>query len=306
MGAWGGGLYDSDFALDLKATIKGVLRAPFGEDALLAEIKAFIGEGLEGAEPLDYWLVLADQFERCGVPRREIFERAIAIAETGEDLALLEELGANPKAIAKRRKETGSLVERLRNPRPAKPRKVLKKPQPLLLEPGEALVWPTDRGASINPYVSVDLLWKLGGFNQDGWGFGIVTDAGHHFQVFAFYAVQVLKWRRTERPSPDSAIHCPRAPHHYGTIQELHLQRARVERLGCVPAAAMGPPPDPEDAERMSRKAVLVGVGLSTAFGYDAWNHWVLPGKKFVFPPPSGRPLDPGEPDQRPSPYDQR
>ena len=30
--AWGGGLYDSDFALDLKATIKGVLRALLGED----------------------------------------------------------------------------------------------------------------------------------------------------------------------------------------------------------------------------------------------------------------------------------
>ncbi|HEX2218434.1 MAG TPA: hypothetical protein VHG35_06490 [Gemmatimonadales bacterium] len=304
MGAWGGGLYHSDFALDLKATIRCVLRAPLGDDDLLPEIEASVGEGVEGADSLDYWLVLADQLERCGVPRRDVFERAIAIVETGEDVALLEESGADPRTIAERRRETGSLVERLRDPRPAKPRRVLKKPQPLLLEPGEALAWPTDRGASVNPYVSEDQLWKLGGFTQDGWGFGIVTDAGHHFHVLAFYAVQVLKWRRAERPSPDLAVHCPRAPHHYGTMGEVHLKRARVERLGRVPEAAMSPPPDPDHAERMSRRAVLGDVGLSGAFGYDAWNHWVLPGPKFVFPPPSGQPLDPDEPDQRPGPHD--
>ena len=36
MGAWGGGLYDSDFALDLKGgTSKGVLRAPLSDDEVL-------------------------------------------------------------------------------------------------------------------------------------------------------------------------------------------------------------------------------------------------------------------------------
>ena len=33
----------------------------------------------------------------------------------------------------------------------------------------------------------------------------------------------------------------------------------------------------------MARRAVLRGIGLSGAFGYDAWNHWVVPGPKFVF-----------------------
>ena len=70
MGAWGGALYRSDFALDLKATIKGVLRAPLDEDAILAEIRASVGDGLDGVDALDYWLVLADQFERRGIRRR--------------------------------------------------------------------------------------------------------------------------------------------------------------------------------------------------------------------------------------------
>ena len=139
MGAWGGGLYDSDFARDLKGTIKGVLRAPLSDDEVLAEIWAAHGEGAVEADALDYWLVLADQFERRGIRRQDVFERAIAIVEAGEDVAMLEELEGEPNTIAGRRKETTKLVERLRDPRPAKPRRPLQKPQPLLLEPGEAL-----------------------------------------------------------------------------------------------------------------------------------------------------------------------
>jgi len=300
MGAWGGGLYDSDFARDLKGTITGVLRAPLSDDEVLAEIWATHGKAAVEADALDYWLVLADQFERRGIRRQDVFERAIAIVEAGSDVAMLEELAAEPKAIALRRKETTKLVERLRDPRPAKPHRPLKEPQPLLLEPGEALTWPTDRGASINPYVPEDSLWKLGGFTQDGWGFGIVTEAGHHHHVLAYYAVQVLKWRRAERPSPELAVHCPRSAHHYGTISELHLKRARVERLGRVPDEALGPPPEPDVARRSSRRAALEDIGLSGAFGLDAWNSSVWPDLKFAFPAPSGAPLDPDEPDQRP------
>ena len=40
MGAWGGGLYDSDFARDLKGMIRGIWRAPLSDDEILAEIGA--------------------------------------------------------------------------------------------------------------------------------------------------------------------------------------------------------------------------------------------------------------------------
>jgi hypothetical protein len=170
---------------------------------------------------------------------------------------MLEALEAEPKTIAERRKETTKLLARLRDPRPAKQRRPLKTPQPLLLERGEALTWPTDKGDSINPYVPENLLWKLGGFMQDGWGFGIVTEAGHHYHVLAYYAVQVLKWRRAERPSPELAVHCPRSTHRCGTINKLHLERARVEKLGRVSDEALGPPPEPDVARRSSRRAAL-------------------------------------------------
>ena len=61
MGAWGGGLYDGDFALDLKGTIEGVLRAPFSDEEVLAEIWGSHGKSALDVDALDYWLVLADQ-----------------------------------------------------------------------------------------------------------------------------------------------------------------------------------------------------------------------------------------------------
>ena len=300
MGAWGGGLYDGDFARDLKGTIKSIMRAPISDDEILAEIWAACGAGTAEIDALDYWLVLADQLERCGMPRQDVFARAIAIVEAGEDVAMLEALEGEPATIAKRRRETSKLLQRLRDPRPEKRRRPLKAPPPLLLEPGEALTWPTDRGASINPYVPAEMLWRLGGFSQDGWGFGIVTDAGYHYQVLTWYALQVLKWRRPDRPALELAVHCPRAPHRWGTINELQLKRARVERLGRVPAKALGPPPDPEIARRSARRVALLGIGLSGAFGLDAYNVWGGDEPKFVYPAPSGAPLDPHEPDQRP------
>ena len=302
MGAWGGGLYDGDYALDLKATIKGVLRAPMSDDEVLAELWTSYGERAGDADALDYWLVLADQLERCGIRRPEVFDRAIAIIEAGEDVAMLKALEAEPKTIAERRKETTKLLARLRDPRPEKRRRPLKAPQPLLLEPGEALTWPTDGGNSINPYVAEDQLWKLGGFTPDGWGFGIVTDAGHHYQVLAYYAVLVLKWRRLERPSPELAVHCPRSRHRYGTINERQIKRVGLERIGRVPDAALGPPPEPDVARRSSRRAALEDITLAAMLGLDAWNSTIWPGQKFPLPAPSGTPLDPDEPDQRPDP----
>ena len=298
MGAWGGGLYDSDFARDLKGAIKGIWRAPLSDDEILAELGEPAPSGPDDVEALDHWLVLADQLERAGMPRRAVFDRALAIIESGEDLAALEALDSSPGLLAQRRKVHEELGGRLRDPRPAKPRRPLTKPQPLLFEENDAIVWPTDKGDCINPYVAEDKLHLLGGFDQDGWGFGIVSAVGHHYGVLAFHSVQALRWRRRERPSPDLAARCPRSEHHYGTMTPQHFSRLKVERLGTVPAAALGPPQDPALALRESRQAALKDIGLSSAFGWDAFDHGVCPGPKFMFSAPSPVPLDPRESDR--------
>jgi hypothetical protein len=305
MGAWGGGLYDSDYARDLKGMIQGIWRAPLSDEELLAEIGAPASAGPDDVDALDHWLVLADQLERAGMPRQDVFHRAMTIVDAGEDLAALEALGSDKGVIAKRRKANAELVQRLRNPRPAKQRRPLAKPQPLLFEEGDALTWPTDRGDCINPYVHEDKLHLLGGFQQDGWGFGIVSRVGHLYGVLAYHSVQALKWRRAERPTPELAGYCPRSEHHYGTMTPLHFTRMGIERLGTVSADALGPPQDPDHALRQSRKAALENVGLSKAFGWDAFNHAVSPGPKFMFSAPLPTPGGSNDPDQRPGMFDE-
>ena len=43
-------------------------------------------------------------------------------------------------------------------------------------------------------------------------------------------------------------------------------------------------------------------ITLAAMLGLDAWNSTIWPGLKFPLPAPSGTPLDPDEPDQRPDP----
>jgi hypothetical protein len=284
MGAWGGGLYDSDFASDLRADIDGYMRAPISDDDILDKIDEVHGRGHDGehSDGFDYWLVLADQLERRGIHRPEIFARAIAIIEHGEDLRALEKLDANPATIARRRKDTAKLLDRLRNPRPPRKRRPLKTPQPMLFEVGDALIWPTDKGTSRSKY----LVWGKP-FQQDGWGFGVITAAGHDYGVFAYYAMRNLMWRSAERPTLADAAHCRRSYHSGGALTAEGAEFIGVEKIGRVGADVLGPPPDH-----------WWKVGLR--FGLDAFNSFSE--EKFGHPPASGMDLFPDEPDQRPLP----
>lgn len=287
MGAWGGGIYQSDYCSELRADIGGFWRAPLSDDELLAKIAERHGpdEADDHVDAFDYWLVLADQLERRGLHRRDVFDRAIGIIEDGTDIAALARLDSEPGAIADRRRETAGLLERLRGPRPARPRKPMARPQPLLFEVGDALIWPTDRGNHFSEFLPAD----RSDFRPDGWGFAIVTDSGHEYGVFARYAMQVLMWRRSEPPTLEHAAHCRRSSHYYGEVGKRALDHLRVERFGKAPAEALGPPPE----RRTLRKSGL-------QFGLDAFNHQAWNFLKFPHPAPSGTPLDPGEPDQRP------
>jgi hypothetical protein len=63
MSAWGIGLYASDFALDLRATVGAVARLPLDEDKLVAAISR-PRKLPPKIPPTRIWLVLADQFEK--------------------------------------------------------------------------------------------------------------------------------------------------------------------------------------------------------------------------------------------------
>lgn len=286
MGAWGGGLYDSDCARDLRSLIRAILRAPLSDDEILHEIGAPKPSSSDDSATWDHWLVLADQLERAGMPRREVIDRAIVIISAEEDLAALITLGADDAVLARRRKETAKLLQRLQSPRAAKQRRPLATPQPLLFDENEAIAWPTHKGRCINPYVTDEKLHKLGSFNQDGWGYGVVSAVGHHFGVLAYHSIQALRWFRAERPTVEDASRCPRSEHHYGTMGPEQLDRLKIERLGVLPPAALGPPQDPDTALRLSRKAALENIGLSEAFSWGALDRKVWPGPRFMFSAP--------------------
>ncbi|HEX6866542.1 MAG TPA: hypothetical protein VF122_04860, partial [Caulobacteraceae bacterium] len=87
--------------------------------------------------------------------------------------------------------------------------------------------------------------------------------------------------------------------HHFGTMTELHFQRAKVERLGSVPPEAFEPP-HPQVAQVSARRAAVQDLGIWDALGIDAFNSSIYPRKKFPQPALSDQPLDPDAPDQRP------
>src|SRR5213078_4452984 len=116
MGAWGAGLYSSDMAADMRATIKSVLRLPFDEDRIVDIMRD--GERRAADDPNNedhttFWLVLADQFEKRGVAHAPSREKAITIIDRGDDLMMMEKLGMKPAGLRKRGTKLAELPARL-------------------------------------------------------------------------------------------------------------------------------------------------------------------------------------------------
>ena len=106
MGAWGVGLYSSDFALDLRGSVKAVARLPFEPDRLLEFFCA--AEPTAAHNPEDsyytiFWLTIAEQFAKRGIDCARARERALSIIADGADLAAMAALGMDEKSLVRRR-----------------------------------------------------------------------------------------------------------------------------------------------------------------------------------------------------------
>src|SRR4029078_1535159 len=132
MGVWSVALYSSDFAMDLRSTISAVLRLPFNEEQLIDAICEAEPQSAENPDDEDYstfWLVLADQLAKRGLPATRAREMALRIIDSGADLASLEKRGAQAVDLKKRRVVLQELRARLESAQPAtKPRALLKRP----------------------------------------------------------------------------------------------------------------------------------------------------------------------------------
>jgi hypothetical protein len=124
----------------------------------------------------------------------------------------------------------------------SKPRTTLKAPQPLLMEVGDVLVYPTCGGRNINPYYASrtrNVVFDTGGrkpWRQDGWGAMVVIDRGRAFGFLSWYRAITLARAQSARPGLDALRGDVRwrlgAP---GTCSASHFRKMELQRIGSVP-----------------------------------------------------------------------
>jgi len=238
MSVWGTGLYSGDFAMDLRTAIRAIARLPFDGDRLLeivCELEPSAAEDERDEEYTTFWLVVADQFVKRGIPTAAACEKAIAIIDHDSDLSNLAALGMTSSDLTKRRMVLKELRTRLAD-RPIQfaPRRTLKRPQSYIMEVGDVLLYPTADGKSINPYFRSKGEIP-GGWTRDGWNMMTIVDRGRAFDFLVWYRPLILTTWLSTKPSFADTSHQTnwrlRAP---GTCSSQHWKRMEIEKLGHV------------------------------------------------------------------------
>jgi hypothetical protein len=239
MGAWGVGLYSSDFACDMRPLIKSALRLPFDEDriaALIREREAGSADNPDDEDHAVFWLTLADQFEKRGVAHAPTRATAIALIDSGADLAMLEKLGMKASDLRKRAAILADLRARLvAASTVSKPRPTLKAPLPYVFDVGVAYACPVRGSEAINPYI--------GKKNFDGTPW--VADGYRQFVNLARdKAFGYLPWYQplvAIRPTPEKPERCdPRMDLWWKldspkSCSERHYKIMEIASVGPVP-----------------------------------------------------------------------
>jgi len=234
VGVWGSGLYSGDFAADLRAAVGAVSRLPFDGDKL-AEILSGIEPGAAN-NPGDqdhstFWLILADQFRKRGIYSKVAREKALEIIDTGADLAMLGKLGMKPADLKKRQTMLMDLRSQLAEPIAKKRGPVLKKPQPLVMQTGDVLIYPTSKGHCINSYFpSKERMVPK--WSPDGWSATIIVETGRAFDFLAWYRPMTVETGFSAKPSiHDILSACPWVLRSPGTCSPTHFKRLELEKI---------------------------------------------------------------------------
>lgn len=273
MGTWGPGLYANDLAKDLKSTIASVMKLPLEPRDLVSVLKeSFPAQSHRAGdeEYTSFWLVVADQFHKHGVSDPDLFERAIGIVDSGMDLECPERQEMSASDRRKREIVLAELRERLTNPPPHKTRKTLSKPQPLLMNTGDLVVFPRFiHGSCVNPYSA---RWS---HQQEAWGAACIVRCGHVFQYLAFYYPVVLTSRfdLSHKPSTSDLLTSGkwelRRP---GTCSKLHFGRLQLEiidRLTLDQKRVAAHFPQMRDGRYQAVNDISISNSLGAASGID-------------------------------------
>jgi hypothetical protein len=240
MGTWGIGLYSSDFAMDLRGSVKAIARLPFTPDRLLDLVCAT--EPATANDPSDpdysiFWLTLADQFAKRGIDCASARERALGIIASGADLAAMAARGMDERSLLKRRAMLEDLRRRITIPIDTgnSRRVVLKAPQKLVMAVGEVLVYPICQGKPINPYaVGKEFAW-VKAWKQDAWGAFVVAERGLMFDYLAWYRPLVITEPLFDTPTLVE-LSRPRmwVLRNPGTLNARHYANLSLNSVGSV------------------------------------------------------------------------
>ncbi len=273
MGVWGAGLYSGDFAMDLRGTIGAVTRLPFESDRLveiLCETEPSAATNPDDEDHSRFWLVVADQFAKRGIVSDRARDMALKIIDSGSDLAMLGKLGMGPSDLKKRAKMLVEVRARVAAPIVAKPRTVLKKPQQLLMEIGDAFVYPVHRREPfantahsridwecINPYFASKRSCSGDAWTQEGWAACVIIDRGRAFDFLSWYRPLLARtpWI-ADKPSLETlrgeVLWMWETP---GTCSAQHFMRMELEKLGTFTL----------DAEKLRRIFPAMSPGIGAA-----------------------------------------
>lgn len=236
MGTWGPGLYANDTARDLKPVVSTLIRLPFSADEIVAQL---VRRNREVAEQIDnpgyasFWLVVADQLHRKGIPAPTVFERAIEIIVSGTDARVQAALGMEPSDLAARARALEALCKKL------------SRPQKLLMHAGDVMVAPLQdslphadgRRHPLSRYQVRNPYRRDEAFTPAGWTAFIVLSQIHAFGYLAVYCVMVLRGKRPLPQKPEVsflASHGPWGIMLPGMCPRVHFQRMGLERVGRV------------------------------------------------------------------------
>jgi hypothetical protein len=200
-------------------------------------------------------------------------ERALEIIDSGRDADMCARLGMRTADLAKRRKMLAELRARLAMPLAARARQILKKPQPFLMEIGDALIYPTCFGACINPYFPSkerQTYWtghESAPWKQTDWSAFVVVDRGRAFDLLAWYTPLTLCAAIAEAPTPaglrgELLWKLERA----GTCSAVQFKRMELDRIGafCIdPDKLRGAFPDMRPGTRQA----IADISIANALG---------------------------------------
>jgi hypothetical protein len=237
VGVWGSGLYSGDFAADLRAAVAAVSRLPFEGDKLaeiLSGIEAGAANNPNDEDHTTFWLILADQFAKRGIPSKVIRDKALEIIDTSADLAMLEKLGMKPADLKKRQAVLTALRSRIAAPFAEKRRPVLRKPQAFVMEAGDVLVYPTSKGHCINSYFpSKERM--IPKWAQDGWSATVIVETERAFDFLAWYRPATVENALPSKPElKDIHSASPWFLRRPGTCSPTHFKRMELEKIGSL------------------------------------------------------------------------